>query len=65
VLDALRDVTSRQPSLQLPELFGGYARESAMPPLSYAEACRPQAWAAAGLIHLSLAVATLSASERR
>ena len=63
VLDALLGAADRQPGRQLPELFGGYARESSTPPLSYAEACRPQAWAAAGLIHLALAAATPSSDE--
>ena len=63
VLGALLDAAERQPGRQLPELFGGYARESSTPPLSYAEACRPQAWAAAGLIHLALAAATPSNVE--
>ena len=38
-----------------PELVGGYAREGSTPPLPYTESCRPQAWAAAALIYVTMA----------
>jgi glycogen debranching enzyme len=50
VISALHDLAARQPRLQLPELLGGYARDSSVPPHGYTETCRPQAWAAAALI---------------
>ena len=56
VLEALNRLAASQPRRQLPELVGGCPRTGSTPPPSYAEACRPQAWAAAGLIHLSLAM---------
>lgn len=57
VLQAIQEVAAVQPGLQLPELFGGYPRDDSTPPLSYSDACRPQAWSAAALIHLSIASA--------
>jgi glycogen debranching enzyme len=50
VAHAIHDAALRQPGHQLPELFGGYARDGDTPPLIYIETCRPQAWAAAAMI---------------
>jgi glycogen debranching enzyme len=50
VAQAIHDVAIRQPGYQLPELFGGYARDGEVPPLIYIETCRPQAWAAAAMV---------------
>ena len=36
--------------LRLPELFGGYEKVPARPPIPYAETCSPQAWAAAAMV---------------
>lgn len=55
VLEALTALAGTQPEARLPELFGGYPRGGPVPPLPYLETCRPQAWSAAGLIHLAMA----------
>lgn len=45
----LFDLAAAQPTLQLPELIAGTAREDGVPPTAYTHACCPQAWAAAAL----------------
>ncbi len=52
VSEALSDLANIQHDLRLPELVGGYDRNSNIPPLPYVESCRPQAWAAASLIYM-------------
>jgi len=52
VTKALIDLADVQQDQRLPELVGGYHRDSDIPPLPYVESCRPQAWAAAALIYL-------------
>lgn len=52
VTGALIDLAHEQQDQRLPELVGGYQRNSDIPPLPYVESCRPQAWAAASLIYL-------------
>ncbi|VAW23306.1 Glycogen debranching enzyme, partial [hydrothermal vent metagenome] len=52
VTEALSDLADIQHDLRLPELVGGYDRNSNIPPLPYVESCRPQAWAAASLIYM-------------
>jgi glycogen debranching enzyme len=39
--------------MRLPELFGGFVRETGEPPIAYPVACLPQAWAA-GSVFLML-----------
>ena len=50
VAQGIADLAQRQPGYHLPELFGGYGREGTVPPLGYADTCRPQAWAAAAMV---------------
>ncbi len=52
VREALGDLAAAQHDLRLPELVGGYGRDSGIPPLPYVESCRPQAWSAASLIYM-------------
>ncbi len=52
VTEALSDLGNIQHDLRLPELVGGYDRNSNIPPLPYVESCRPQAWSAASLIYM-------------
>jgi len=52
VTEALSELGNIQHDLRLPELVGGYDRNSKIPPLPYVESCRPQAWAAASLIYM-------------
>lgn len=46
VTDGLRDAALARGNDRLPELFAGYAREDSAVPVTYGEACEPQAWAA-------------------
>jgi glycogen debranching enzyme len=55
VREGLTALASHSADLRLPELVGGYPREGSTPPLPYTESCRPQAWAAAALIYVTLA----------
>jgi len=55
VRDGLTALAGHSTDLRLPELVGGYAREGSTPPLPYTESCRPQAWAAAALIYVTMA----------
>lgn len=47
VTDALLAAATRRGGHRLPELFAGFDREHASIPVSYGDACEPQAWAAA------------------
>lgn len=51
VSEALFSLAKTQRDYRLPELVGGYARDSGIP-VTYPDACRPQAWSAASLIYL-------------
>jgi glycogen debranching enzyme len=51
VATALLDLAASQPLNRLPELFSGFPRTDGLAPIPYTHACRPQAWAAAGLLH--------------
>ncbi|MCH8552446.1 MAG: hypothetical protein LAT62_10950 [Natronospirillum sp.] len=51
VTRSLVDLASSQSDRRLPELVGGYSRET-HPPLPYLDACRPQAWSAAAMVYL-------------
>jgi glycogen debranching enzyme len=55
VREGLTALAGHSDDLRLPELVGGYPREGDTPPLPYTESCRPQAWAAAALIYVTLA----------
>lgn len=47
VVDGLLAAASGMPDSRLPELFCGFARDGADPPVAYPVACSPQAWSAA------------------
>lgn len=47
IAQGLIDAAQMQPRSRLPELFGGYDRQSIPVPVPYPVACEPQAWAAA------------------
>ncbi|WP_309630166.1 glycogen debranching N-terminal domain-containing protein [Brevundimonas sp.] len=51
VAEALFDLAASQPMNRLPELISGFARTPGLDPIPYTHACRPQAWAAAGLLY--------------
>lgn len=51
VAEALFDLAASQPMNRLPELVSGFARTPGLDPIPYTHACRPQAWAAAGLLY--------------
>lgn len=51
VAEALFDLAASQPINRLPELVSGFARTPGLDPIPYTHACRPQAWAAAGLLY--------------
>ena len=61
---ALRALARAQPGLHLPELFAGYGSDGSIPPLPYAESCRPQGWSAAALVALTLALEEASDAPR-
>ena len=52
IAGAILSLAETQKDLRLPELVGGYGRQSGIPPLAYTESCRPQAWSSAALIYL-------------
>ena len=54
VAETLSHVAETQIGNILPELFGGYAREAHPRPITYANTCRPQAWAAAAHVWTGL-----------
>ncbi len=54
IWQAMADAAATFADLRLPELFGGYDRHPARPPIPYPETCSPQAWAAAALVYRSL-----------
>lgn len=51
VAEAMFDLAADQPLNRLPELISGYRREEGLTAIPYTHACRPQAWAAAGLLY--------------
>jgi glycogen debranching enzyme len=51
VADAMFDLAASQPLDRLPELISGFERQEGLAPVPYTHACRPQAWAAAGLLY--------------
>ena len=51
VAEALFDLAASQPMNRLPELVSGFPRTPGLAPIPYTHACRPQAWAAAGLLY--------------
>lgn len=51
VADAMFDLADHQPLNRLPELISGFRREDGLASIPYTHACRPQAWAAAGLLY--------------
>lgn len=55
IREGLTALAGHSADLRLPELVGGYPREGSTPPLPYTESCRPQAWAAAALIYVTMA----------
>jgi hypothetical protein len=55
VAEALFDLAASQPLNRLPELVSGFSREPGLNPIPYTHACRPQAWAAAGLLYAARA----------
>lgn len=55
VAEALFDLAASQPMNRLPELVSGFPRTSGLAPIPYTHACRPQAWAAAGLLYAARA----------
>lgn len=61
---AIWDLARIQPGRQLPELCGGYARDSGIPPLTYIDTCRPQAWAAGALVWVGLTLDEMPLDNR-
>jgi hypothetical protein len=44
---------------RLPELFSGHGADEVRPPVPYPASCRPQAWAAASVVPIAIAVGAL------
>lgn len=65
VREALTALAGESADRRLPELIGGYARQGDIPPLPYLESCRPQAWAAAALIYVLIAINPASSLPHR
>ncbi|WP_224333854.1 glycogen debranching N-terminal domain-containing protein [Haloprofundus halobius] len=57
VAEGLVDAAEERGNDRLPELFAGFEREQTEVPVSYGEACEPQAWAAAAPLAFLQAVA--------
>ncbi|KTG09048.1 hypothetical protein AUR64_14700 [Haloprofundus marisrubri] len=57
VAEGLVAAAEKRGNDRLPELFAGFAREETEVPVSYGEACEPQAWAAAAPLAFLQAVA--------
>lgn len=51
VATALLDLAASQPLNRLPELVSGFRRAAGLAPIPYTHSCKPQAWAAAGLLY--------------
>lgn len=60
VAEALFDLAETQPLNRLPELISGFDRTPGLDPIPYTHACRPQAWAAAGLLYAARAAGIAS-----
>ncbi|MEQ1899250.1 MAG: glycogen debranching N-terminal domain-containing protein [Devosia sp.] len=52
VRDALVALANSSHDLRLPELVAGHPRAGNVPPASYEQSCRPQAWSAAAMIYV-------------
>ncbi|POG54254.1 glycogen debranching N-terminal domain-containing protein [Haloferax marisrubri] len=64
VANGLIDTAVSRGNDRLPELFGGFGRAETSVPISYGEACEPQAWAAATPFALLRAIDEIEVPDR-